>query len=363
MAPVKEEDYYEVLSSFPAHYDIYEERTKNTGKLHVNKCNYVKRHFDRENDYNQYFSTCQKIAIFIEYLKVNDNIGDKNITCKHLNYLINSQIRKFNHPPYETQEFYMKIIEEYETQGYPLKTVCNGFIEHLEKDIFEKIQKLYNLYYEFHKFKNLNTSPRECKKFSEYVQLYVGYMKDCEDKSQEAFCEALKKFSLYCYAYNNILIDCPQERSSLLSYTLKEYTVGDVVDDDGEDPAEGSKENDESDPNAQHHMGLVGQHGLLHDRSSGFSEDRVDAPPDNSSGSNGSSNGTIIPISLVGTFCSLFLLYKFTPIRSMIDPRIRKTKKTLENPMQRSDELNPHDHNDYFTIVDINRYNVGYQSR
>ncbi|KMZ95500.1 hypothetical protein PVMG_05807 [Plasmodium vivax Mauritania I] len=256
--------------------------------------------------------TLMKIATFIKHLQDNNNIGDKNITCKHLNYLINSEVRKFNYSLNETQELYMKIIEEYETQGYPLKTVCNGFIEHLEKDIFEKIQKLYNLYYEFHKFKNLNTSPRECKKFSEYVQLYVGYMKDCEDKSQEAFCEALKKFSLYCYAYNNILIDCPQEWSSLLSYTLKEYTVGDVVDGDEEDPVEGPKENDDSVPGTQHHMGAVGEHGL--DGLSEFSEDSVDAPPDNPSGYNGSSNGTIISTSLVGTFSALFLLYKVNKI-------------------------------------------------
>ncbi|KMZ96447.1 hypothetical protein PVNG_05432 [Plasmodium vivax North Korean] len=346
---------YDVLSYFPTLYDNYEKITATPGSSHVQICNYVKRHFDRGNDDTNFFSTCQKIAIFIKYLQDNDHSSDIDRTCKYLNYLINSQVRKFNYPPYETKEFYVKIIQEYEKKKYPLNTICKGVIEHLDNNIFEKIQKLYNLYYRFNKFINMSSSSRECKILDEYVQLYRVYMEGCGEESESLFCKALKNFSHYCYNYNYILMGCPEVWSSLHSHTLKDYSDADAVEND--------------------------------------------------SGYNGSSNGVTISISLVGTFCAIFLLYKvnkfyilkyeyyillfqhdyyrnfflitiamfiniyfsfhkyqFTPIRSMIDPQIRKTKKTLKDPVQISNELQPHEHNDYLKNVDINRYNVGYQS-
>ncbi|SCA60114.1 Plasmodium vivax Vir protein, putative [Plasmodium vivax] len=78
---------------------------------------------------------------------------------------------------------------------------------------------------------------------------------------------------------------------------------------------------------------------------------------------NGNSNGTIISASGVGLTGFLFLLYKFTPIRTWIDPRIRKTKKELRNGINESNELQSHDYNFHYADMDINRYNIAYQSR
>ncbi|KMZ76604.1 hypothetical protein PVIIG_05786, partial [Plasmodium vivax India VII] len=290
---------YDVLSYFPTLYDNYEKITATPGNSHVQICNYVKRHFDRGNDDTHFFSTCQKIAIFIKYLQGNDLSSDINRSCKYLNYLINFEVQKFYYTPYQTPDFYKNIIQEYENEGYTLKTVCKGVIEHIDNAILLKIRKLYNLYYAIHKFINTSASTRECKTLGDYVQLHRAYRENCVEESQDAFCKALKQFSHYCYAHNSILIDCPKERSSLLSYTLKENTVGDVVDGDEEAPVEGPKENDHSRPSTQHHMGADVEFGLLRDRSPGSAEDIVDALPDNPSGYNGSSNGTIISTSLI----------------------------------------------------------------
>ncbi|KMZ76898.1 hypothetical protein PVIIG_05826 [Plasmodium vivax India VII] len=78
---------------------------------------------------------------------------------------------------------------------------------------------------------------------------------------------------------------------------------------------------------------------------------------------NGNSNGTIISASGVRLTGFLFLLYKFTPIRTWIDPRIRKTKKDLRSGVNESNELQPHDYNFDHADMDINRYNIAYQSR
>ncbi|SCA60727.1 VIR protein [Plasmodium vivax] len=78
---------------------------------------------------------------------------------------------------------------------------------------------------------------------------------------------------------------------------------------------------------------------------------------------NGSPTKTIASASLVGVPSIIFLLYKFSPIRTWLDPRIRKTKSELKNSIQGSDEVQPHGYNFDITNMDFNRYNVGYQSR
>lgn len=74
----------------------------------------------------------------------------------------------------------------------------------------------------------------------------------------------------------------------------------------------------------------------------------------------GRSKGTVISASCVGLTGFLFLLYKFTPLRSILDPRIRNTKKNLMNEVQRSNELQSLDYNFDPTTMDVNRYNIGY---
>ncbi|KMZ96056.1 hypothetical protein PVNG_05945 [Plasmodium vivax North Korean] len=58
-------------------------------------------------------------------------------------------------------------------------------------------------------------------------------------------------------------------------------------------------------------------------------------------------------------FINVYFLYKnqFSPIRTWLDPRIRKTKSNLKNSVQGSDEAQQHDYNFDTTNMDFNRYN------
>ncbi|VUZ93438.1 PIR protein [Plasmodium vivax] len=84
---------------------------------------------------------------------------------------------------------------------------------------------------------------------------------------------------------------------------------------------------------------------------------------DTGSEGNGNPIKTITSASLVGVPSIIFLLYKFSPVRTWLDPRIRKTKSDLRNSIQGSNELQSHDYNFDTTNIDFNRFNVGYQSR
>ncbi|SCA60424.1 Plasmodium vivax Vir protein, putative [Plasmodium vivax] len=106
-----------------------------------------------------------------------------------------------------------------------------------------------------------------------------------------------------------------------------------------------------------------GAHGYL---SSGLHEvegDRVNSHLGTSSEGNGSHIKTITSASMVGVPSIIFLLYKFTPIRTWIDPRIRKTKNVLRKGVNESNELQSNDYNFDHADMDINRYNIAYQSR
>ncbi|SCA60862.1 Plasmodium vivax Vir protein, putative [Plasmodium vivax] len=78
---------------------------------------------------------------------------------------------------------------------------------------------------------------------------------------------------------------------------------------------------------------------------------------------NKSSTGSIVSASSLGIIGISFLLYKFTPFRSWIDPRIRKTKDNLINQNQVYNELQYHEHNYDPTDMDFNRYNIAYQPK
>ncbi|CAI7723147.1 PIR protein [Plasmodium vivax] len=86
-------------------------------------------------------------------------------------------------------------------------------------------------------------------------------------------------------------------------------------------------------------------------------------PSISNSTDNPRSNGTIISASCVGLTGFLFLLYKFTHLRTVLDPRIRKTKNMLKDGVQGSNELLLQDYNLFPPDVDTNKYNIAYQSR
>ncbi|GAB69596.1 hypothetical protein PCYB_003450, partial [Plasmodium cynomolgi strain B] len=107
-------------------------------------------------------------------------------------------------------------------------------------------------------------------------------------------------------------------------------------------------------------------YGKDKDLSSGLPKDEgygVTSHLGTSSEGNGSPMKTIASASLVGIPSIIFLLYKFTPIRTWIDPRIRTSKIELNNFFQGSNELQSHDYNLDTSYMDFKRFNIAYQSR
>ncbi|SBT54340.1 PIR Superfamily Protein [Plasmodium ovale wallikeri] len=79
-------------------------------------------------------------------------------------------------------------------------------------------------------------------------------------------------------------------------------------------------------------------------------------------GLTGSSMATVLPVSFVGTFSVLFLLYKFTPFRSFLNPQIQRMKNLWKNEDQETEELliNNYETEDFDS--ENKEYNITYHS-
>ncbi|SBT74207.1 PIR protein [Plasmodium ovale] len=75
-----------------------------------------------------------------------------------------------------------------------------------------------------------------------------------------------------------------------------------------------------------------------------------------------SSMATVLPVSFVGTFSVLFLLYKFTPFRSFLNPQIQRMKSLWKSEDQETKELliNNYETEDYDS--ENKEYNITYHS-
>ncbi|SBT55730.1 PIR Superfamily Protein [Plasmodium ovale wallikeri] len=93
------------------------------------------------------------------------------------------------------------------------------------------------------------------------------------------------------------------------------------------------------------------------------SEDaEIDSQTTEDSGLTGSSMATVLPVSFVGTFSVLFLLYKFTPFRSFLNPQIQRMKSLWKNEDQEANELLINNYETEDSDTENKEYNITYHS-
>ncbi|GAB69500.1 CYIR protein [Plasmodium cynomolgi strain B] len=68
-------------------------------------------------------------------------------------------------------------------------------------------------------------------------------------------------------------------------------------------------------------------------------------------------------IPLIGVAAISYLLYKFTPVGSLLYPQVQKIKSKIQNLIRGRKEVQQDGYNFYPTYMDINRFNIEYQSR
>ncbi|SBT58069.1 PIR Superfamily Protein [Plasmodium ovale wallikeri] len=191
-----------------------------------------------------------------------------------------------------------------------------------------------------------------------FYHTYKGEHKNINEKiSNSAYCENLKIGILYSDYYLSTCTKSPHIDESL----CKEFNNY-------------IKNHIHSEKNILSSIECVGdQRSLFEDEQLKyeFSDDKqlpvaegteVGSQTTENPGLTGSSMATVLPVSFVGTFSVLFLLYKFTPFRSFLNPQIQRMKSLWKSEDQETKELliNNYETEDYDS--ENKEYNITYHS-
>ncbi|VUZ99876.1 PIR protein [Plasmodium vivax] len=312
---------------------------------------------------------------------------NKSKLCIYLKYWLYDQLikRKVN------QENYTKFFNLWNERKAVKCSECECEFPIKEFSEIEQIKKIYDffLFWDSYKDKeeiiNVISNKEYCKYIDASKSLYYLYQMKCEKDNNLLLC---KEFNKYIFPHlkidDNFNIICKKEVSDpddwpVFSPYFSNYNADDDLDrsllqgrreekDGRVDLEEGVRNTGRDSPppptvpplltSTSPEVTLDQDLQTGHDQNAEGDTDLL--VPDSSN--DGKSTGTIISTSSVGTVGFLFLLYKFTPLRSMLDPRIRKTRNNLMNGVQGSNELQSQDYDFYPQDAPFNRYNIGYQS-
>ncbi|SBT73147.1 Plasmodium vivax Vir protein, putative [Plasmodium ovale] len=208
----------------------------------------------------------------------------------------------------------------------------------MKLDEIKIIKKIYDYYAFYHTYKGEHKNINAKISNSEYCEnlkrgiLYSNYYRTTCTKSPYDEKSICKEFNNYIKDHiqfeENVLssIECVGRKSSLIQDENLEYRFSEYIQLPESEDAE------------------------------------VDSQTAQDPGLTGSSMATVLPVSFVGTFSVLFLLYKFTPFRSFLNPQIQRMKSLWKNEDQETEELliNNYETEDFDS--ENKEYNITYHS-
>ncbi|CAG9472700.1 unnamed protein product [Plasmodium vivax] len=307
--------------------------------------------------YKKFERNLKSITNKTEYYKNYETDNDK--LCFYLKYWFYDQLFVHNFRDPEIDEL-LKLWNERKEQKCP-DCQCEFDVKKMEE--IKILKNIYDYFLFWDAFKDKSKISTEISRRTYCKYIDAG---NISRSMYELICESNKR-SL-CEEFNKYLKEYVElnDKSSILCH---EDASSDVFNYDPQVLAQRRNLNiahKEEEEDKDKDFGLQWEEDLkegqdLHLRQEQKSQSVTEHSVTDSS-NDGKSTGTIITTSSVGTVGFLFLIYKFTPLRSMLDPRIRKTRNNLMNGVQGSNELQSQDYHFYPQDAPFNRYNIGYQS-
>ncbi|SBS99901.1 PIR Superfamily Protein [Plasmodium ovale curtisi] len=154
---------------------------------------------------------CERTVTYLSSL--SDNIYQSRAhSCIYLYYWLYKDVLKKNESKYDTSKLYQKFLSVYAEYGNDSK-LCNDYKEYINKNIFEKIEKLINLYEDFQKFENSSqkTKDQDCKYAKTCSDSYNLYAKDFCNDIWNPFCVKLENFKERYDAIMKSVTTCGEE--------------------------------------------------------------------------------------------------------------------------------------------------------
>ncbi|SBT01436.1 PIR Superfamily Protein, partial [Plasmodium ovale curtisi] len=154
---------------------------------------------------------CERTVTYLSSL--SDNIYQSRArSCIYLYYWLYKDVLKKNESKYDTSKLYQKFLSVYAEYGNDSK-LCDDYKEYINKNIFEKIEKLINLYEDFQKFENSSqkTKDQDCKYAKTCSDSYNLYAKDFCSDNWNPFCVELENFKERYDAVMKSITTCGEE--------------------------------------------------------------------------------------------------------------------------------------------------------
>ncbi|SBS93676.1 PIR Superfamily Protein, partial [Plasmodium malariae] len=145
--------------------------------------------------YLNFITPCQDIGRYLIEIKELYN-HDSLKRCKYLNYRINSDEKYYNSSWFQGYKDFSSQIEN----------ICIKEIKNIPEYSLENLKKLYGYYDDFSKFKgkDKDSDGHICKSVTECHEIYMNNYQECQNKSNDSFCEELINFkNAYDYKMNN----------------------------------------------------------------------------------------------------------------------------------------------------------------
>ncbi|SBT72639.1 PIR protein [Plasmodium ovale] len=333
-----QDERYDSFDEYRYNDDIYKDVRSNIGDLYSSFPDDVIPGDTTER--NSIVKDCLILKKYLMKFNNKEHCQSKNC-CAHINYMLNKRLRSYGNSHKSIFEYYISYINHHSNDA--IKNTCGPKIKHMDKDEYEKIEKLsttYELYKLFISY-TYGTGCSIAKNCSRaYNDIIITYTQVADAK----FCKALKDFKNEFEANEKISAGvCYSEIDNLLPY-----------------PDECNRSPQKSEEQTVRLAGK-GESG----RPSDFQGDHMGVILDENTISHGSFDA-ILPITLfssgIGVLLALLSFYKFTPLGHWLKLRSQGFGRMPNSLDKEEYEMQLHTYEYDERNSEHNGYNIAYNS-
>ncbi|SBT58523.1 PIR Superfamily Protein [Plasmodium ovale wallikeri] len=220
-----QETIYDFASLHEKYKDIFDSPTESEMGLSKEFCNNIIKDNLNYNVNDNFADQCAKGIIYVNALTEKPTSVDVTTECKYLSYRLYDEVNNHKNGDNTTLKLYNALFSGYDV--YSDRNICNIFTDYINDDIYQKIEKLIELYTNFKRFQ---TSQKTSSDYCSYAQKCsnsheILIMKFCLDENN-SFCEELEKFKEK-YDSGVKSVNCPNIPKSLTS--IKRYNIGAIT--------------------------------------------------------------------------------------------------------------------------------------
>ncbi|SBT75085.1 PIR protein [Plasmodium ovale] len=292
-----QDERYDSFDEYRYNDDIYKDARINVGDLGNSFPDDI---IPRDtNERESIIMDCLRLKKYIMEFENKEPCQNKNC-CAYINYMLNKWARSYKTSHKSIFEYYISYINHHSNDA--IKNTCGPKIKHMDKDEYEKIEKLSTTY-ELYKLFISDTDGTGCSIAKNCSRAYNDIIITYTQVDDAKYCKALEDFKNVFEANVKILTgECHSEIENLLPYPdecnqlLQKLEHETALSDQQKGRLAEQEESGRSTDIQRDHLG--------------------DVPDDNTISP--SSFGTTLPITLfssgIGVLLAFLSFYKFTPL-------------------------------------------------